>query len=143
MRHLADRIVGPGLKIPLIRTGTFHDHVTVVTVQGSLRDVSDGDLLGHDKVGTADKRTARSTVTSARDDSRSAELSLDPVSWARSARPRRRCSAGRAPLHLGHHRRAPSPAGGPPRATTDRRSTTTANRLRYGCASSPPPSTSP
>ncbi|WBC01025.1 DUF6531 domain-containing protein [Micromonospora sp. WMMA1976] len=78
LRHLADRIVGPGLKIPLIRTGTFHDHVTVVTVQGSLRDVSDGDLLGHDKIGTADKRTARSTVTSARDDSRSVELSLEP-----------------------------------------------------------------
>ncbi|MGY4909477.1 DUF6531 domain-containing protein [Micromonospora aurantiaca (nom. illeg.)] len=78
LRHLADRIVGPGLTIPLIRTGTFHDHVTVVTVQGSLRDVSDGDLLGHDTIGTADKRTARSTVTSARDDSRSAELSLEP-----------------------------------------------------------------
>ncbi|MEU1760555.1 DUF6531 domain-containing protein [Micromonospora sp. NPDC005652] len=78
LRHLADRIVGPGLKIPLIRTGTFHDHVTVVTIRGSLGDVSDGDLLDQDKTGTADKRTARSTVTSARDDSRSAELSLEP-----------------------------------------------------------------
>ncbi|MCO1613333.1 DUF6531 domain-containing protein [Micromonospora sp. CPM1] len=78
LRHLADRIVGPGLKIPLIRTGTFHDHVTVVTIRGSLGDVSDGDLLDHDKIGTAAKRTARSTVTSARDDSRSAELSLEP-----------------------------------------------------------------
>ncbi|KAB1910312.1 sugar-binding protein, partial [Micromonospora sp. AMSO1212t] len=78
LRHLADRIVGPGLKIPLIRIGTFHDHVTVVTIRGSLGDVSDGDLLDHDKIGTAAKRTARSTVTSARDDSRSAELSLEP-----------------------------------------------------------------
>ncbi|MBC9005152.1 sugar-binding protein, partial [Micromonospora aurantiaca] len=78
LRHLADRIVGPGLKIPLIRTGTFHDHVTVVTIKGSLGEVSDGDLLDHDKIGTAAKRTARSTVTSARDDSRSAELSLEP-----------------------------------------------------------------
>ncbi|MEU8313211.1 hypothetical protein [Micromonospora sp. NPDC048887] len=78
LRHLADRIVGPGLRIPLIRTGTFHDHVTVVTIRGSLGEVSDGDLVNRDKIGTADKRTARSTVTSARDDSRSAELSLEP-----------------------------------------------------------------
>ncbi|MGW5081703.1 DUF6531 domain-containing protein [Micromonospora echinospora] len=78
LRHLADRIVGPGLKIPLIRTGTFHDHVTVVTIRGTLRDVSDGDLLDHEKIGTDAKQDARSTVTSGRDRSTSAEISLEP-----------------------------------------------------------------
>ncbi|MFD6259497.1 DUF6531 domain-containing protein [Micromonospora chalcea] len=78
LRHLADRIVGPGLKIPLIRTGTFHDHVTVVTIRGTLRDVSDGDLLDREKIGTDAKRDARSTVTSGRDSSKSAEISLEP-----------------------------------------------------------------
>ncbi|MEU3115935.1 DUF6531 domain-containing protein [Micromonospora chalcea] len=78
LRHLADRIVGPGLKIPLIRTGTFHDHVTVVTIRGTLGDVSDGDLLDHDKVGADAKQDARSTVTGGRDRSTSAEISLEP-----------------------------------------------------------------
>ncbi|WP_158070671.1 DUF6531 domain-containing protein [Micromonospora sp. TSRI0369] len=78
LRHLADRIVGPGLKIPLIRTGTFHDHVTVVTIRGTLRDVSDGDLLDREKIGTDAKQDARSTVTSGRDRSTSAEISLEP-----------------------------------------------------------------
>ena len=76
--HLANRIVGPGLRIPLIRTGTFHDYVTVVTIRGELGDLSDGDLLDHEKIDTAAKRRAKSTVTSGRDKSLSAEASLEP-----------------------------------------------------------------
>ncbi|WP_146246688.1 hypothetical protein [Actinoplanes xinjiangensis] len=77
LRHLANRIVGPGLKIPLIRTGTFVDHTTVVTIQGQLTSLSDGDVIDRGTAGMSDKKRSRSTVTGAVDTSRSVELSLE------------------------------------------------------------------
>ncbi|WP_203779680.1 hypothetical protein [Actinoplanes philippinensis] len=77
LRHLANRIVGPGLKIPLIRTGTFVDRTTVVTIQGRLSGLSDGEVIDRGPTGTSDKKRSRSTVTGTVDTSRSVELSLE------------------------------------------------------------------
>ncbi|MET0495257.1 MAG: DUF6531 domain-containing protein [Actinoplanes sp.] len=77
LRHLADRIVGPGLKIPLIRNGALHDYTSVVTVQGKLDSLSDGDVIDRADVEASDKKRSKSTVTSTKDTSKSAELGLD------------------------------------------------------------------
>ena len=42
---LLDRIVGPGLQVPLVRKGHLHDYHTVIAVKGAVGKLSDGDVL--------------------------------------------------------------------------------------------------
>ncbi|GIM77861.1 hypothetical protein Aau02nite_78020 [Amorphoplanes auranticolor] len=77
LRFLLDRIVGPGLEIPLMKNGVLHDYSTVVTVTGELSDLSDGELRDNGEQRTADKRTRKSAFTGGQERSRTGELSIE------------------------------------------------------------------
>ncbi|WP_211275487.1 hypothetical protein [Actinoplanes rectilineatus] len=77
LRHLANRIVGPGLKIPLVRKGTFLDYTTVVTIKGTLNSLSDGDVIDRGTSEASDKKRSKTTVTGVTDTSKSVDLSLE------------------------------------------------------------------
>ncbi|WP_305790265.1 DUF6531 domain-containing protein [Symbioplanes lichenis] len=77
LRFLLDRIVGPGLEIPLMKNGALHDYSTVVTVTGELSDLSDGELLDRGTMKTGDKRGHKSAFTGGQESSRTGELSVE------------------------------------------------------------------
>ncbi|AGZ38787.1 toxin glutamine deamidase domain-containing protein [Actinoplanes friuliensis] len=77
LRYLLDRIVGPGLQIPLIKQGKLYDYTSVVTVSGALTDLSDGDLIDRGDFEAGDKHKSKTTTTAGQERSRTVELSLE------------------------------------------------------------------
>ncbi|NMO56930.1 hypothetical protein HH310_37870 [Actinoplanes sp. TBRC 11911] len=77
LRYLLDRMVGPGLEIPLVKQGRMHDYTTIVTIKGKLDDLSDGPLSDRGAYQIEAKRHTTAGTTAGRDTSTTGELSVD------------------------------------------------------------------
>ncbi|HUQ60244.1 hypothetical protein [Lentzea sp.] len=75
LMHLVDRMLGPGLVIPLVKQGIFHDYVVTVRIKATMTDLADGDVQLDVAKSTTETRvkdknahtygTAKSTTVSA------------------------------------------------------------------------------
>ncbi|WP_230554440.1 toxin glutamine deamidase domain-containing protein, partial [Salinispora arenicola] len=77
LRFLLDRIVGPGLEIPLVKNGKLHDYTTVVTVKGSLSRLSDGEILEQSDQATTVKATTKTAISGSQDKGWTSYLGVD------------------------------------------------------------------
>ncbi|MGH3434070.1 MAG: hypothetical protein ACRDQB_14675, partial [Thermocrispum sp.] len=87
LSFLVNQLLGPGLTIPLVKRGTFHDYTVNLVLRGRITDLADGDLLdaGSTKVATKVKEgTGRVS-----EDRRSHTVELGLQSSARAMLPHR------------------------------------------------------
>ncbi|WP_232344810.1 actin cross-linking domain-containing toxin [Actinoplanes awajinensis] len=77
LRYLLDRIVGPGLELPLIKQGKLHDYTTVVTVRGTLDGLSDGELTDRGTIETDAKRKIVAGAGGGKDTSTTLDVGVD------------------------------------------------------------------
>ncbi|MCA2217450.1 hypothetical protein LDL48_32095 [Wangella sp. NEAU-J3] len=77
LRYVLDRIVGPGLEIPLIKRDTWFTYTTVVTIRGRLDELSDGELSERGPLHAEHKRKTRTTTTVRRNRTHSTELAVE------------------------------------------------------------------
>ncbi|HET6481398.1 MAG TPA: hypothetical protein VFG35_15380, partial [Actinoplanes sp.] len=79
LRYLLDRIVGPGLELPLVRHGRLHDYTTVITVNGRLSKLSDGDPLTRGGTDLENRRKLTTGVNQGQDRVLRGEVGLDGI----------------------------------------------------------------
>ncbi|WP_196231971.1 hypothetical protein [Salinispora arenicola] len=77
LRFLLDRIVGPGLEIPLTMNGKLHDYTTVVTIKGRLSSLSDGEILSQEESGATEDRVAKTEASASKDGSWTSSIGFD------------------------------------------------------------------
>ncbi|TDO33097.1 hypothetical protein C8E87_8580 [Paractinoplanes brasiliensis] len=74
---LLDRIVGPGLEVPLVKNGHLHDYHTVVKVTGEVGALSDGDVVAAGVFGGGDKLKNKTGTQAGRSRTDKAEVSVE------------------------------------------------------------------
>ncbi|MCN0151741.1 hypothetical protein [Salinispora arenicola] len=77
LRFLLDRIVGPGLEIPLTMNGKLHDYTTVVTIKGQLSSLSDGEILSQKESGATENRAAKAEASASKEKSWTSSIGVD------------------------------------------------------------------
>ncbi|MCM4078056.1 hypothetical protein LXN57_10805 [Actinoplanes sp. TRM88002] len=74
---LLDRIVGPGLEVPLVKNGHLHDYHTVVKVTGVVGELSDGGVVAGGAFGTGGKLKTKTGTQAGRTRTDKAEVSVE------------------------------------------------------------------
>ncbi|MBL7253233.1 aldo/keto reductase [Paractinoplanes lichenicola] len=74
---LLDRIVGPGLEVPLVKNGHLHDYHTVVKVTGEVGALSDGGVVTSGAFGTGSKLKTKTGTQAGRSRTDKAEVSVE------------------------------------------------------------------
>ncbi len=74
---MLDRIVGPGLEIPLTMNGKLHDYTTVVVIKGKLSSLSDGEILSQKVSGATESRAAKDEAIVSKDKSWASSIGVD------------------------------------------------------------------
>ncbi|MEU4164150.1 hypothetical protein [Actinoplanes sp. NPDC026670] len=72
-----NRIIGPGLKIPVRYAGVRHDYPTIITITGVMGPLSDGPTAGRRADGTATRLKEKSSTVSGRGTTTTAEIGVE------------------------------------------------------------------
>ncbi|HEV7963909.1 MAG TPA: aldo/keto reductase, partial [Actinoplanes sp.] len=74
---LLDRIVGPGLTVPLVKNGHLHDYHTLVKVSGTVGALSDGDIVERGSFDTDTKLKEKSGTVAGHTRTSKQEMSIE------------------------------------------------------------------